>query len=91
MLGDGAPPTVAAWLGVSLDQTVKLWDSDTGHCLRTWEGHTELGAAPWPLAPRGHTWPAAATTKTVVLWDWRTGEQIRTLAGHGDFYLRRGL
>ncbi len=43
------------------DKTIRLWDAETGQCLRTLTGH-----APWyrasPLTPRAARWPAQAMT-----------------------------
>jgi small GTP-binding protein len=68
-------------LSGSDDNTVRVWDLETGHCLRVLEGHT------------GHVWGVAlhtsqrhalsgSTDKTVRMWDVETGHCLRVLEGH---------
>jgi WD40 repeat protein len=65
------------------DNTVKLWDVETGKIKRTL-GHTRsvLSIA---LSPDGRTLASTGShDKTVQLWDTETGALISTLTGHGD-------
>ncbi len=68
------------------DKTVRLWDVETGRCLRVLEGHTGVV---WRL-----TWSAdhrralsGSADTTVRLWDIETGRCLRVLEGHtGDVW-----
>jgi small GTP-binding protein len=68
-------------LSGSADKTVRLWDVETGGCLRVLEGHSDsvLGVA-W--GPDGHRAVSASADKTVRIWDLETGSGTRVLEGH---------
>ena len=63
------------------DNTVRLWDVQTGEQLRTLEGHTD-GVTSVAFSPDGNTLASGSDDNTVRLWDVQTGEQLRTLEGH---------
>ncbi|AKG20075.1 NACHT and WD repeat domain-containing protein [Calothrix sp. 336/3] len=67
----------------SNDNTVKLWDTDTGKLLKSLTGHTEWvnGVS---FSPDGKTLASASGDNTVKLWDTATGKVIKTLTGHID-------
>ena len=67
----------------SADNTLRLWDADTGNCLRVFEGHTERvgGAA---LSPDGQRVLSGSGDKTVRLWDATTGKELRQMTGHTE-------
>lgn len=62
---------------------VRLWDVETGRCLRIFGGHagfiTEVG---WTVDSRRAL--SASTDNTVRLWDVETGRCRRVLNGHSD-------
>jgi WD40 repeat protein/serine/threonine protein kinase len=72
-------------LSGSYDTTLKLWDLDTGTCLRTFRGHTDgvssvaLGAGD-QLALSG----AKEFDRTLKLWDLADGSCLRTFHGHTE-------
>ena len=73
---DGVAPATAG----SEDQTVKVWDTQTGQetlCLR---GHTALVNAVC-FSPDGSAWHASSD-KTVKVWDAQTGRETFSLEGH---------
>ena len=68
------------------DKTIKLWNANTGECLRTLEGHTQTVHSV-AFSPDGTTLASGSWEKTIKLWNANTGECLRTLEGHAD-YLR---
>jgi F-box and WD-40 domain protein MET30 len=65
----------------SYDSTIKIWDIETGECLRTLRGHT-LGIR--ALQFDDTKLISASIDKTLKVWNWRTGECISTLQGHSQ-------
>lgn len=56
------------------DSTLKVWDANTGKCLKTFKGDMELHSASW--SPDGKT--IAIADKRIKLWNIET-EEVRTL------------
>lgn len=63
------------------DNTVKLFEVDTGRLLRTLTGHRDIvrGVA---FNPRGDVLATASWDDTIRLWDVATGASTRELKGH---------
>ncbi|MGJ3250240.1 MAG: NB-ARC domain-containing protein [Elainellaceae cyanobacterium] len=63
------------------DQTVKLWNIETGECVQTFCGHT---SRVWSVAfgPDGKTLASSSEDSTVKLWDIESGQCTTTLRGH---------
>lgn len=61
--------------------TVVLWDTATGHPVRTLAGHLKpvLSVA---FTPDGKRLLSASADTTVVLWEVETGNRLRTYKGH---------
>lgn len=83
--------TAAAWgvavsrenrwiVSSSADQTIRIWDRDSGAALLTLRGHTDFvrGVA---IASDGRIVSASKDT-TLRVWDGHSGECLRTLNGH---------
>ncbi len=68
-------------LSGAADNTLRLWDLETGQCLQTLEGHT---ASVWSVALSGDGKQALSGSddKTLRLWDLETGQCLQTLEGH---------
>jgi serine/threonine-protein kinase len=65
------------------DNTVRLWDVESGQELRRLEGHT--GAVHCVcFTPDGLTVLSGSRDKTLRLWDVGTGKEIRFYKGHTD-------
>jgi F-box/WD-40 domain protein MET30 len=65
----------------SYDNTIKIWDIETGECLRTLTGHT-LGIR--ALQFDDNKLISGSLDKTLKVWNWRTGECISTYQGHTE-------
>lgn len=63
----------------SLDSTIRLWDTCSGACLRTFFGHVE---GIWALAADTLRVVSGAQDRMVKVWEPRTGRCERTFTGH---------
>jgi sugar lactone lactonase YvrE len=79
-------PDGTKMVSTSDDQTLKLWDVETGAEIRTFTGHSNwvLGCA---FSPDGTKVVSASIDKTLKLWDVETGAEIRTFIGHSGSVL----
>jgi WD40 repeat protein len=61
----------------SCDRTIKLWDSNTGHCINTLHGHQSWV---WSVAfsPDGNLLASGSYDHTTKLWDTNTGTCLHT-------------
>ena len=66
------------------DTTVKIWESATGRCISTLQGHTSpVCSVAWS---RDRTRLASGSIdKRVKIWDLATGQCVSTLKGHTDW------
>ncbi|MGV0102186.1 WD40 repeat domain-containing protein [Nostoc sp. DSM 114160] len=66
------------------DQTVKLWDVDTGNCLRTLSGHTRWV---WSVgfSPNGQSVVSCSEDETIKVWDVETGACLKTLRSKSPY------
>jgi len=65
------------------DDTVKLWDSSTGRCLRTFRGHGEQVTSVC-VSSDGRYTISSSLDKTLRLWEVASGRCLRTFEGHKD-------
>ncbi|BAY26879.1 WD repeat protein [Calothrix sp. NIES-2100] len=63
------------------DNTLKVWNWQTGELLRTLVGHSYPVKAV-ALTRDGKYVISAAEDYTLKVWNWQTGELLRTLVGH---------
>ncbi|WDD32958.1 AAA-like domain-containing protein [Nostoc sp. UHCC 0926] len=68
----------------SRDNTIKLWNLDTGKEITTLTGHSS-----WVnsvvFSPDGKTLASASRDNTIKLWNLHTGKEITTLTGHSSW------
>ncbi len=62
----------------SEDQTVKLWNIQTGECLKTLQGHSHRVCSV-AFSPDGETITSGSGDETIKLWDVKTGHCLKTL------------
>lgn len=65
----------------SEDKTVKVWDVNTGQCLRTFQGHSNRVTSV-AFSPDGKILASVSDDHTVKLWDINTNYCLHTLQGH---------
>lgn len=76
---DPSQGTLIATAG--FDQTIKLWDFETGTYLKTLQGHIAPVVAV-VISPDGQTIASASYDQTVKIWDAGTGNCLKTLEKH---------
>jgi WD40 repeat protein len=77
-------PADQAIISCSEDETIKIWDAQTGECLKTFTGHTGWIMA-IDLSHDGHLLVSGSIDHTVKVWDAHSGECLHTLIGHNDW------
>ncbi|KAH1604032.1 hypothetical protein KXX44_002953 [Aspergillus fumigatus] len=76
---DGRPSPPRYIVTSALDSTIRLWETSSGRCLRTFFGHLE---GVWALAADTLRIVSGAEDRMVKIWDPRTGKCERTFTGH---------
>jgi F-box/WD-40 domain protein MET30 len=65
----------------SYDSTIKIWDLESGECLRTLKGH---GSGVRCLQFDECKLVSGSLDRTMKVWNWRTGECVATYSAHSD-------
>ena len=60
---------------------IKIWNANTGQCLKTLEGHSDVVRSV-AYSPDGTKIISGSLDKTIKIWDANTGECLKTLEGH---------
>jgi len=63
----------------ALDNTIRLWETASGRCVRTYFGHVE---GVWTIAADTLRIVSGSHDRTVKVWDPRSGKSEKTFAGH---------
>jgi len=63
------------------DQTLQVWDLESGQCLRTLEVHS-AGVGGVSMTPDGRRAVSGSDDDLVQVWDLESGQCLRTLEGH---------
>jgi WD40 repeat protein len=66
------------------DTSVKLWDIETGACLRIFSGHSHPVVS-LIFTPNGDRLISSSSDRTIKIWDVLTGNCLETLAGHSHW------
>jgi WD40 repeat protein len=73
-------------LSGSHDQTIKLWNIDTGREIRTFSGHiSSIDSV--TFSTDGRQILSGSSDTTIKLWDVSTGKEIRTFSGHKNWVI----
>ncbi|PSB47732.1 WD40 repeat domain-containing protein [filamentous cyanobacterium Phorm 6] len=78
---DGKTVISASW-----DNTLKIWDTETGSELKTLTRH-DYWVNAVAIAPDGKTAISASGDETLKIWDTETGRELKTLTGHNSWVL----
>ncbi len=68
----------------SMEQSIKLWNVQTGQEIKTFNGHT-WRVTSVTFSPDGKYIISASGDKTIKIWDIQTGKELKTLVGHTGF------
>ncbi|KAL7423272.1 Lissencephaly-1 [Cryptotrichosporon argae] len=83
--GDARAKAPGAYVATgSRDKTIRLWDAQSGQCLRTFAGHDNWIRA-LVFHPTGKYLLSASDDKTIKVWDLQTGRCAKTLEAHAHF------
>ena len=69
------------FLSGSEDNTVRVWDSATGQCLRVCEGHSG-SVHSVAFAPDGKTFLSGSGDGTIRVWSAETGECMQVIQNY---------
>ena len=68
-------------VSAGLDQTIRIWEVETGSERRVLTGHTK-GVTTCAISPDGTFIVSGSADKTLRIWDVDTGSERRVLTGH---------
>lgn len=68
-------------LSCSNDNTLKLWNAETGCEIFTMRGHEDWVVG-FAISPDGHRIASCSLDGTLKVWDTESGKEINTLKGH---------
>ena len=65
------------------DNTLRVWDTETGRCLSILKGHTALVSSV-SLTPDSQRVVTGSWDNTLRIWDFKTGQCLNIMKGHTD-------
>ena len=68
-------------VSASAEETLKIWDLESGRSLATLEGHA-YGVNACVVTPDGRRIVSASYDNTLKVWDLESGRSLATLEGH---------
>jgi WD40 repeat protein len=76
-------PDVQQLVSGSSDNTIKVWELESGQMLRSLEGHTE-SVTSVAVTPDGQHVVSGSGDNTVKVWELESGQMLRSLEGHTE-------
>lgn len=67
----------------SSDKTVRLWDVQSGECVRIFIGHRSMILS-LAMSPDGRYMASGDEDGTIMMWDLASGRCVSPLVGHGS-------
>lgn len=67
----------------SSDKTVRLWDVNTGECVRIFIGHRSMVLS-LAMSPDGRYMASGDEDGTIMMWDLSNGRCVSPLTGHSS-------
>jgi WD40 repeat protein len=64
------------------DHSIKLWDTDSGNCLQTFQGH-QFPVKSVVFSHDSQFLASASSDRTIRIWDAKSRQQLRQLDSHG--------
>ena len=66
------------------DQSIKIWNLNTGQALRTLKGHSSWVYSV-AISPDGQSLVSGSKDQTIKVWNLNTGEELRTFKAHTGY------
>ncbi|KAG7214278.1 hypothetical protein INR49_023198 [Caranx melampygus] len=70
-------------VSASDDKTLKIWDNNSGKCLKTLKGHSNYVFC-CNFNPQSNLVVSGSFDESVRIWDVKTGKCLKTLPAHSD-------
>ena len=82
--GSGTTPDGRRLVSASNDQTLTVWDLESGRALANLQGHADW-VTTCAVTPDGRRVVSASSDKMLKVWDLESARAVATLQGHDDW------